>query len=200
MQRDSPEFRAGLNSSESRYDELMTTIEWFVSVGAGLIAPFALVALIGCLLPRTHSLTRSINLKQNAHAVWASITAFERIPGWWPPCVMVERLPDTDGHATYRETFLLAGRRQPIDLEVLESVADSRLVTRIVKAGGPFRGRWVYELAPVSAGCKLTLTSSSGIGNPFVRAMSRIAVNRARVVESYLVCLGAKFGERVTLS
>jgi hypothetical protein len=58
----------------------MSPLEWVVAVGAGLIAPFTLVAVIGFCIPRTHTVVRSIVLKQSPGVVWATVTAFERIP------------------------------------------------------------------------------------------------------------------------
>jgi uncharacterized protein YndB with AHSA1/START domain len=176
----------------------MTTLEWIVAVGAGLIAPFLLVTLIGFCFPRAHVVARSITLKQSPATVWESITSFERIPGWWPSCVMVERLPDKDGHAAYRETFLFGRRKQTIDLEVIESVKPSRFATRLTDVGKPLQGRWVYDIERhQGGGARLTLTEFGEVKNPFVRAMFHLMMSKAIFVESYLVCLGAKFGESV---
>ena len=109
----------------------MNTFEWIVAIGGGLLAPFFIVALIGCCLPRRHVFSRSVVLKQGQAAIWESITVFERLPGWWPPCVMVERLADRDGRAVYRETFQYGRRKQPITLEVIEANQPSRFATKI---------------------------------------------------------------------
>jgi hypothetical protein len=186
------------NSDMEPSETLMSTLEWVVAVGAGLIGPLALVALIGCCIPRMHTVVRSIMLKQSPASVWATIAAFDRIPGWWPPCMMVERLHDRGGHAIYRQTFQYGRRKQQIEIEVLESVEGCRLVTQIGEMNGPFRGQWIYELSPTHHGCNLSLTEIGEVKNPFIRAMSRL-MNKAQYVESYLGCLGAKFGEKVTL-
>jgi len=178
----------------------MSTAEWIAAVGLGLTTPFLLVALIGCLIPRRHTVSRSISLKQSVATVWDSITGFDRIPGWWPVCIMVEHLPDKDGHSVYRETFLQGRRRVPIEIELLEWVKPKRLTTAIVDVKGPFRGRWVYDLeAGQSGGAQLTLTEFGEVKNPFIRAIFRLTMNKAMFVESYLICLGAKFGEEVTV-
>lgn len=176
----------------------MSTLEWIVSVGGGLIAPFALVALFGCFLPRRHTVARSIVLKQRPETIWETVTSIERLPGWWPPCFMVERLPDRDGRPVYRQSFMQGRRKHSITVEVTEAIEPTRFVTTIV--GGPFRGSWVYDIQPEGSGTKLTLTEHGEVANPFIRTMFKLTVNKTQFVDSYLICLGRKFGEAVTPS
>lgn len=176
----------------------MSTLEWVVSVGGGLIAPFLLVTLIGCCLPRCHTAARSVVLMQAVQSIWESITTFERIPGWWPACVMVERLPDRDGQAVYRQTFLQGRRQQAMTIQVVESIAPTRFATKIADERGPFQGRWVYDLTRDGNGCKVTLTEHGEIKNPFIRTMYRLTMSKTQFIDSYLVSLGRKFGEQVT--
>lgn len=174
----------------------MSTIEWIVAIVGGLTAPFVLAAIVGLFLPREHVATRTVALKQSPPTVWQAITSFERIPAWWPPCVVVERLPDQDGRAVYKQSFQSGRRLQSITLEVVESVEPSRFVTRIADVKGPFQGRWVYELTAVDGGCRVALTEYGQIKNPLIRTMFRLAINKAQFIESYLVCLARKFGEQ----
>ena len=176
----------------------MTTLEWVLSVGGGLIAPFLLVYLIGCFLPRHHTVTRSIVLKQTANSVWESITVFERIPGWWPAVVMVERLPDHDGHPVYHQVFQTGRRRQQsIRVEVIEKEGPKRMVTRVVDVNGPFRGKWMYEIAEVADGSRITITEQGELASRFIRTMFRLMMSKTQFIDSYLVFLGRKFGEQV---
>jgi uncharacterized protein YndB with AHSA1/START domain len=176
----------------------MSTLEWVVSVGAGLIAPFALVTVVGLCLPRRHAVARSITLKQSPHTVWDAIATFERIPSWWPQCALVERLPDHKGRPVYRQAFFAGRQRlQAITLEVVEAERPTRFVTRVVNERGSFKGEWVYEVAPASGGCTVTLTEHGEIANPFVRTMFRLTTSKTRFIDSNLGALAAKFGERV---
>src|SRR5260221_152006 len=110
----------------------MSTVEFVVAVAAGLVAPFLLVFVIGCALPRGHVVSRSIALKQSPASVWETITVFERIPGWWPAVLIVERLPDQNDHPVYKQTFQTGRRRQQsIVIEVLEADSEKRMLTRI---------------------------------------------------------------------
>lgn len=177
----------------------MTTLEWVVSVGAGLIAPFLLVFLIGCALPREHVVARSIVLKQMPATVWETITVFERIPGWWPAVLSVERLPDHDEHPVYKQNFQTGRRRQQaITIEVTEADPPKRMETRIADVKGPFQGKWIYEIAEADGGSKLTLTEHGEIANPFIRTMFRLTMSKTQFIDSYLTFLGRKFGEQVT--
>lgn len=175
----------------------MSTFEWIVSVGGGLIAPFALVAIIGCFLPRRHTVVRSIVLKVRPETVWDTISSFERLPAWWPPCLMIERLPDRNGRPVYRETFMQGRRKHPIMVEVTEAVAPTRLATSIVDERGPFRGSWIIVVQSEAAGTRVTLTEHGEVANPFIRTMFRLTVSKTQFVDSYLICLGRKFGEKV---
>ncbi len=177
----------------------MTTLEWVVSVGAGLIAPFVLVYLIGCLLPRQHVVARSVVLKQKPATVWEAITVFERIPSWWHGVISVERLSDRGDHPVYRQTFQSGRRQQSITIEVVEADPPKRMVTQIADVKGPFQGRWIYEIAEVEGGTKLTLTEHGEIANPFIRTMFRLMMSKTQFIDSYLFCLGRKFGEQVTM-
>ena len=177
----------------------MSTLEWVVSVGAGLIAPFLLVFLIGCLLPREHSASRSIVLKQSPGSVWETITVFERIPAWWPAVLSVERLPDRNDHPVYKQTFQSGRRRQQsITIEVVEADAPKRMVTRMDDVKGPFQGRWIYEIVELNEGVKLTITEQGEIANRFIRTMFLLTMSKTQFIDSYLVYLGRKFGEQVT--
>lgn len=175
----------------------MSTLDWIIAVGGGLIAPFALVALIGLCLPRHHQFSRSLVLKQTTQTIWEAITSFERIPGWWPACFMVERLPDRDGHAVHRQFFLQGRRKHPVTIEVVEATEPTHFETKIADEKGPFRGRWVYDLQPEAGGCRITLTEHGEIKNPFIRTMFRLTMNKTQFVDSYLVCLARRFGEKL---
>jgi uncharacterized protein YndB with AHSA1/START domain len=176
----------------------MTTLEWVVSVGGGLIAPFALVTVVGLCLPRRHAVSRSISLKQSPQTIWDAIAIFERIPSWWPQCALVERLPDNEGRPVYRQAFFAGRRRlQAITLEVVEAERPTRFVTRVVNERGSFKGEWVYEVTLSPGGCTVTLTEHGEIANPFVRTMFRLTTGKTRFIDSYLSALTAKFGERV---
>ena len=178
----------------------MSPTEWVVSVSAGLIAPFLLVFLVGCLLPREQVATRSIVLKQSPLSVWDSITVFERIPGWWPAVVAVERLPDQGDHPVYKQTFQTGRRRQQaITIEVTQAAPPERMETHFADVKGPFQGGWIYEINEADGGCKITITEHREIANPFIRTMSRLTmISKTQFIDSYLVFLGRKFGEQVT--
>jgi len=177
----------------------MTTTEWIVAVGGGLIAPFLLATLIGLMLPRQRVATRSVKLKQRPESVWATIIAIDRLPGWWPLCLMVESQSDHDGRPVYRQTFRNGRRLQHLSLEVVEAIEPTRFVTRIADPKNRFLGRWVQQIETLpEGGCRLTLSEHSETPNPLIRTLSRLMLGNAQFIDSYLFCLGRKFGEPVT--
>jgi hypothetical protein len=164
----------------------------------GLVAAIATVGLVGLLLPVKHSATRSARLPRPAQDLWQVVTDFPNHPSWQPGVKGVERLPDVNGHAVWRET----GPNGPIPFEVVESTAPRRFVTRIADLKLPFGGTWTIELEPLSGGgggptessCRVRITEDGEVYNPVFRYVSRIT-GYTGTMESYLTALGKKFGQ-----
>lgn len=171
-------------------------MKWALLAIGILAALVAIVALIGVLLPKAHSATRSARFQQSPEAVWRAITDIEAFPSWREGLKSVERLPDRDGRPAWRETDK---HGQAISFEIIESDAPRKLVGRIAGPKLPFGGTWTYQVAPAAGGSVLTITENGEIYNPIFRFLARFVFGYTTTIETYLRSLGKKFGEDVKL-
>lgn len=170
-------------------------IQFILIVVGVVVAVVAAVVVIGLLLPKGHTATRSTRLGRSPETVWAALTDIDDYPTWRPGVRRVERLSDEDGRTRWREH----GRDGKITFEMVESVAPSRLVTRIADPRLPFGGSWTYVVAPTGGGSVLTVTEDGEVYNPVFRFVSRFVMGHTATMDKYLKALGAKFGEKVTV-
>src|SRR5712691_11719132 len=109
-------------------------MKWVVIGVAAIVGLIVLVTVIGAFLPRDHTASRSIVLRQPPETVWATIRNLEGTAAWFPE----------------------AGR---IKVEIVEDRRPENLVTRVVpEPRAPFGGTWTYEIAPARGGSRLTVT------------------------------------------
>jgi hypothetical protein len=158
----------------------------------GLIAAAATVGIVGLLLPRGHTATRSARFSSPPEALRALVTDFPNHPSWQPGLKSVERLPDQNGHAVWREV----GSFGPLPLEVVEADPRRRFRTRIADPGLPFGGTWTWEFTPESGGCRVRVTEDGEVSNPVFRYVSRVT-GYTGTMEAYLKALGRKLGQEV---
>lgn len=156
-----------------------------------LLAVVTIVLVAGALLPVGHVATVRARLDAAPTDVWATMTDFHRTAGWRSGIERVERLPDADGHAVWRET----GRFGPMTFEVAESEPGRRLVLRIADPELPFGGSWTYRLAPADGGTVLTITEDGQVHNPLFRFMSRFVFGHHRTMETYVADLARRLEE-----
>ncbi len=160
-------------------------------IAAGLVAgALLLMALIGLLLPRRHVARSALAVPRPCGAVWAVVRDLGGYADWWPEVTAMERA-DVEG----REVWIQRDRRrQTMPIEVVESKAPTRLITRIVDDGLPFGGTWTYELAVGPERCSVTVTEEGVIHNPLFRFIARFAFGYHRTLESYLAALNLRLG------
>ena len=72
----------------------------------------------GLFISRAHTATRSVRFNATPEQLWSLITDHAAQPSWRPGLKAVERLPDRDGHAVWKEIDP-QGRGMPI--EIIES-------------------------------------------------------------------------------
>jgi uncharacterized protein YndB with AHSA1/START domain len=169
-------------------------MKWVLLSIAIVVVLVGIVAIVGALLPKAHSATRSARYQQPPETVWREITDIEAFPSWREGLKSVERLPDRDGRPAWRETD---SRGQVIPLQIVESDPPRKLVTRIADPKLPFGGTWTYEIAPAGSGSVVTLTERGEIYNPIFRFVARFLIGYTGTIETYLRSLGMKFGEGV---
>jgi len=168
-------------------------MKWILLILGGLAAFVAAVAIIGSLLPKGHTATVSVRLKQKPEAVWAAITDYAGQASWRTDIKSIERMPDQNGHQVWREK-----NGNTVTLETIEETPPRRLVRKIADPSLPFGGTWTYEIAPVDSGCTITITENGEVYNVIFRAIGKL-MDPSATMKGYLKALGKKFGEDVAI-
>lgn len=149
---------------------------------AGLALVAAGVTGVGVLLPVAHTATVSASVPAPPDVVWRLITEVEAFPEWRSDVERVERLPDREGRAVWRE----AGPTGALTMEVVRTEERRLMETRIADRGLPFGGTWTYRLDPVAEGTRVTLTEDGEVYNPFFRFMARFVFGHDATMRTYL--------------
>jgi uncharacterized protein YndB with AHSA1/START domain len=164
---------------------------------AALTSLLFITIAVGLSLPRRHVASRTLKTAQTPETVWRAITDYEHQPAWRKDVRQVVRLPDREGREVWREVY---EKGSPLTLETAESVEPRRLVRVIADEGGPFSGRWEYDLKPSGAnGSELTITERGEVPNPFFRFVSRFLLGHTYFMERFERDLAAKFGEEAVI-
>jgi uncharacterized protein YndB with AHSA1/START domain len=160
-------------------------MKWLAFLGIAVAAVALLVIVIGLLLPRDHTATRTADVSAPPDQVWAVITDVASYPKWRPDVKRIEMLPPVDGRASWREIR----RSDSIAYETVESVQPTRFVTRIADRGLPFGGEWSIDLAPISSGTRITITERGQIYNLLYRVLSHFVLGYTATMDAYLHAL-----------
>lgn len=156
---------------------------------AALLVIVALVTVVGYLLPVAHTASREAVIAAPAPDVFATISDVERYPEWWPDIARVEMLTASGGSVRFREHMSTG----PVVMEVEQTIAPSRFVTRIADPEQPFGGTWTFELAPVGSGTRVTITERGEVYNPIFRFLSRFVFGYTGTMEACLRALERKW-------
>lgn len=166
----------------------MKWILWIIIVFGGILI---LVALIGWLLPKEHSVTRVARFHQPPDAIWKAITDIDDMPSWRQGLKSIKRLPDRDGMPAWVET----SDSGTIPFETVISQSPSKLVVRIADPKLPFGGTWTYEVTPTADGSSLRIREDGEVYNPVFRFLTRFVFGYYGTMDAYLKSLAKKFGE-----
>ncbi|MGI8742183.1 MAG: hypothetical protein ACR2NN_06360 [Bryobacteraceae bacterium] len=140
-------------------------MKWFLIPVIALVAVIGLAFVAGMMLPQAHVVSRTARFRAPPQPIWDAITG--------PP----------DWHD------------QKVKVEVVESVAPRRLVTRIADPSLPYGGTWTYEIVPNSAGSVLTITENGEVYNPLFRFVSRFIMGHTATIDAYIKAMRVKLGE-----
>ena len=171
-------------------------MKWVLIVAGVIAGVVALIAVIGSLMPKGHTASRSTVIKTAPDVLWQTMTDCAAFPQWRADIKNVEVLPDRDGHTVWRED----GKNGTMTLEAIEANRPSRLVVKIADPDLPFGGAWTYELQASGSGCRVTITEDGEVYNPIFRFMGRVFFSPTASIETYLKALGKKFGEDAQVS
>lgn len=172
-------------------------VKWIVRVLAGLGAGMMLLTGAGFLLPETHTASATLVLQQPARAVWDRVSDPGQTPDWQPGVASARLDAPLDGHPVWIQD----AEWGEVPLQVVESVAPRRLVTRIApEAIGledlGFGGTWTWEVATTGSGTTVRITEDGQVSSPVFRIFMALRGTDANL-RSTLEGLAASFGEEV---
>jgi uncharacterized protein YndB with AHSA1/START domain len=170
-------------------------LRWILVILAILLLILVAIALAGAMLPREHTVTRSMFLKQTPETVWAVITDHANEPKWRADVVSVTRLADRNGHELIEEKDK---HGNSMKLETVESQPPTRLVRDVVD-NPIFSGRWTYELRAQNGGTMVSITEHGSVPNPVFRLISRFVIGHTTSLDKFLTALAGKFGEKAEI-
>ena len=169
---------------------MKTAIIIVASIIGVIVLLFALMALIGSQMPRAHTASRSIVLRQPRPNVYAVIRDFKSAPAWRSGVKSVD-IVETPGQKT---RFTEHGSDH-VNYEVVEDVPNQRMVTRILNTDLGYSGQWTYELTDENGGTRVKITEDGDVSNVLFRFMSRYVFGHTSTMDTYLMGLAKKFGE-----
>jgi uncharacterized protein YndB with AHSA1/START domain len=157
-----------------------------------LFAMFCGVYGFGTNLPQTHEVSVKTVYHQPRAQVWEAISHYETAVEWSPSLQKVERIDDLDGLPVWR-FYDKDGHH--MDVQVIESRAPERHVSRIVATDYPYMGSWTFELQDAGDKTLVILTEEGKVESPLWRLVMRYLMGQDRMVRAFLLDLGHKFGE-----
>lgn len=161
-------------------------MKWVWIIAGILAGTVLLITLIGLLLPRKHTVYRTISFNHPPEDLWPLIAGPQT---WRPEVRQYEQLPPINSHQSWRETDKYGKK---ITFEAMESLPPSRRVVRIADHNLSFGGTWIYTITPTAHGCSLTITEDGEVYNPIFRFVSRFIIGHSASIDAYLKALSAK--------
>ena len=128
-------------------------------IAAVVILVLLILPIVGMFLPVGHEASRSADINAPPETVFALIANPNDYKSWW------------DG--------------ADVKSEVVESIAPTKLVTRIV-GETQFGGTWTIEITPIPAGSRVTITERGEVYNVVFRALSKFVFGYTSTMDSCL--------------
>jgi len=158
-----------------------------------LVALVFIVVIMGMMLPKAHTASRSGVFKATPDELFALIDG----PQTWRSNVKkYEPVDAAEGRRQWRETD---SHGQTITYEAVERHPPTLLKTRIITANLPYSGTWTLQLEPMGGSTVLRITEKGEVYNPVFRFMSRFVIGQTRTIETYLRDLGIATGQQVEI-
>ena len=152
----------------------------YVVIAVALLA--LIVVIVGAMLPRQHSASRTARIAMPPEALYALLTDVSRYPSWRAGLKSLERLPDKQGMPAWIEDA--NGMKIPMRFERME--APSLLVGRIDSTELAFGGTWTYRIVPAPGGSDLTITEDGEVYNVVFRFMSRFVFGYHATMDAFI--------------
>ena len=167
-------------------------MRWILWIGAGLVILVLIVAIVGALLPKAHTASRTVRVSMPPDALYALLSDVDRFQSWRGDVKSLQRRPDRDGRPAWIED--VGGMKIPMVFERMER--PSLLVGRIDSTALAFGGTWTYRMAPAPGGSDLTITEDGEVYNVIFRFMSKFVFGHYATMDAYLRNLQAKAAVR----
>jgi hypothetical protein len=162
-------------------------MRWIVWIVAGLAVLVLVVAIVGALIPKAHTASRTARIALPPDALFAVLSDVDRYPSWRPDVTSLERRPDRDGKPAWIED--VGGMKIPLHFERLER--PSLLVARI-DGDLAFGGAWTYRIVPAPGGSDLTITENGEVYNVIFRFMARFVFGYHATLDAFIRHLEAR--------
>lgn len=163
-------------------------MRWILWIGAALAVVVLIVVVVGAMLPKAHTASRTARIALPPDALFALLADVDRYQSWRPDVKSLQRLPDRDGKPAWIED--VGGMKIPLHFERMDR--PSRLVSRIDGSDLPFGGSWTYQIAPASGGSDLTITENGEVANVLFRFMSRFVFGHHATMDGFIKHLQAR--------
>jgi len=153
----------------------------FIVLGV-IIFAIAAVVVVGALLPKSHTASRTAVIKATPEQVFALISG----PQDWRTDLKEYKFFDESGRHMQRDTDK---HGQTITYEIVQSQPPTLRKTTIADKNLPFGGSWTWNIQPESDGCAVTITEDGEVYNPVFRFVSRFIMGHTRTIDNYLAML-----------
>ena len=163
-------------------------MRWIVYVVAALALMVAIVVIIGAMLPKGHTASRTARIALPPDALYTVLSDVGQYAAWRKDVKSLERLPDRDGRPAWVED--VGGMKIPMYFERMEP--PSLLVARIADPKLAFGGTWTYRIAPAAGGSDLTITEDGEVYNVLFRFMSRFVFGHHATMDGFIKHLQAR--------
>ena len=163
-------------------------MRWIIYVVGGLALIVAVVAIVGALLPKDHSASRTARIALPPDKLYALLSNVSEYQAWRKDVKSLERLPDREGRPAWVEET--SGMKIPMYFERMEP--PSLLVARIADPKLAFGGTWTYRIAPAPGGSDLTITEDGEVYNVIFRFMARFVFGYHATMDAFIKNLQAR--------
>ena len=160
-------------------------MRWILYLVVTLALIVAVVAIVGAMLPKGHTASRSTHVAMPPDALYALLSDVDRYPAWRKDVKSIQRLPDKDGRPAWVEE--VGGDKIALQFERMDR--PSLLVARIADPSLPFGGTWTYRIAPAAGGSDLTITEDGEVYNIIFRFMSRFVFGHHATIDGFIAHL-----------
>lgn len=163
-------------------------MRWILWIVAGLALLVLIVAIVGALLPKAHTASRTARVSLPPDALYTVLSDVAQYPAWRADVKTLERLADRDGKPAWIED--VSGMKIPLHFERMER--PSLLVARIDGSDLAFGGTWTYQIAPAPGGSDVTITENGEVYNVMFRFMARFVFGYHATLDGFIKNLQAR--------